>query len=118
MIATELRKLSDVSGTVRKSKREKEKEAAEAKRRFVSVSFPPSHDPRFFGREEEHEAARAYAEFVDAFEADGASRNKKGNFVKAGGQGDDVYTPAHREPRHRDDYIERVSYFAIRIPFH
>jgi putative alpha-1,2-mannosidase len=40
-------------GTVRKSKREKEKEAAEAKR-----------------KEEEEQAAKAYAEFLDAFDAD------------------------------------------------
>ncbi len=40
-------------GTVKKSKREKEKEVAEAKR-----------------KEEEEHAAKAYAEFLDAFDAD------------------------------------------------
>lgn len=108
-----------MSGTVRKSKREKEKEAAEVKRRFVSVSLLAVSHPRFFGREEEHEAARAYAEFVDAFEADGASRSKKGNFVKAGGQGDDdVYAPAHREPRNQDGHAKSVSYLVIKNQFH
>ncbi|THH31788.1 hypothetical protein EUX98_g2410 [Antrodiella citrinella] len=55
-------------GTVRKSKREKEREAAEAKR-----------------REEEANAAKAYAEFVDAFDADGAGQKKSAStFVKSG----------------------------------
>ncbi|KAI0775702.1 hypothetical protein BD413DRAFT_602894 [Trametes elegans] len=55
-------------GTVRKSKREKEKEAAEAKR-----------------KEEEEHAARAYAEFLDAFQGEGADRKKGAStFVKAG----------------------------------
>ena len=55
-------------GVVRKSKREKEKEAAEAKR-----------------REEEESAARAYAEFLDAFQGEAVDRKKGGSaFVKAG----------------------------------
>jgi U2-associated protein SR140 len=58
-------------GTARKSKREKEKEAAEAKR-----------------REEEENAAKAYADFLDAFEGDDAGRKGRsgGGFVKAGGE--------------------------------
>ncbi len=63
-------------GTVRKSKKEKEKEAAEAKR-----------------KEEEEHAARAYAEFVDAFEGEGADRKKGASaFVKAGQEG--AYAPS------------------------
>ncbi|KAI0675293.1 hypothetical protein C8Q78DRAFT_533681 [Trametes maxima] len=55
-------------GTVRKSKKEKEKEAAEAKR-----------------KEEEEHAARAYAEFLDAFQGEGMDRKKSAStFVKAG----------------------------------
>ncbi|KIM91881.1 hypothetical protein PILCRDRAFT_94104 [Piloderma croceum F 1598] len=55
-------------GTVRKSRREKEKEAAEAK-----------------AREEEEHAAKAYAEFLDAFEGQDVGKKKDGsNFVKAG----------------------------------
>ncbi|GBE81127.1 hypothetical protein SCP_0308530 [Sparassis crispa] len=66
-------------GTVRKSKREKEKEAAEAKR-----------------KEEEENAARAYAEFLDAFEGEGVDRKKSAStFVKAG-QSQPVYTPSPR----------------------
>ena len=53
---------------MRKSKREKEKEAAEAKR-----------------KEEEENAARAYAEFLDAFQSEAVDRKKGGSsFVKAG----------------------------------
>lgn len=54
---------------MRKSKREKEKEREEAKR-----------------REEEELAAKTYAEFLDAFEGEGASRKGKG-FVRASGSG-------------------------------
>ncbi|KAH9949544.1 hypothetical protein B0H21DRAFT_777161 [Amylocystis lapponica] len=55
-------------GTVRKSKREKEKEAAEAKR-----------------KEEEQNAAKAYAEFLDAFEGESIDKKKTAStFVKAG----------------------------------
>ncbi|CDO77314.1 hypothetical protein BN946_scf184775.g4 [Trametes cinnabarina] len=63
-------------GTVRKSKKEKEKEAAEAKR-----------------KEEEEQAARAYAEFLDAFQGEGADRKKSGStFVKAGQEA--AYAPS------------------------
>ncbi|KAG8863522.1 hypothetical protein FRB96_008262 [Tulasnella sp. 330] len=62
-------------GNLRKSKREKEKEAEEAKR-----------------AEEEIEAAKAYAEFIDAFDAPdrsasggGGSKGKSMGFVKASG---------------------------------
>ena len=55
-------------GTVRKSKREKEKEAAEAKR-----------------KEEEENTAKAYTEFLDAFQGEDADRRKAGAaFVRAG----------------------------------
>ncbi|KAG8690549.1 hypothetical protein FRC11_010801, partial [Ceratobasidium sp. 423] len=60
-------------GVVRKSKREKEKEAAEAKK-----------------REEEEQAAQAYADFIDAFDSEGPrqkSRSGGGGFVRAGGEG-------------------------------
>lgn len=63
---------------MRKSKREKEKEAAEAKR-----------------REEEQNAAKAYAEFLDAFEGEGVDRRKAGSgFVKAGQESTEVYNPS------------------------
>ncbi|CAA7261671.1 unnamed protein product [Cyclocybe aegerita] len=55
------------SGKVRKSRREKEQEAADAKR-----------------REEEAEAAQAYADFLDAFEGEDVSKRKTGSgFVRA-----------------------------------
>jgi U2-associated protein SR140 len=62
---------------MRKSKREKEKEAAEAKR-----------------REEEERAAQAYADFVDEFEGEGSSRRKAGGsgFVRAGGEAAPAYS--------------------------
>ncbi|KAI0305712.1 hypothetical protein B0F90DRAFT_1808891 [Multifurca ochricompacta] len=68
-------------GTVKKSKREKEKEAAEAKR-----------------KEEEEHAAKAYAEFLDAFDADdsGPSRRggKSGAFVRSSKDAGTAYTPS------------------------
>ncbi|KAF8070642.1 hypothetical protein FPV67DRAFT_1561398 [Lyophyllum atratum] len=55
------------AGRVRKSRKEKEQEAAEAKK-----------------REEEANAAKAYAEFIDAFEGEDVGRKKGGtSFVKA-----------------------------------
>ncbi|KAJ7200693.1 SR140 protein [Mycena rebaudengoi] len=54
------------AGTVRKSRREKEQDAAEAKK-----------------REEEASAAKAYAEFLDAFDTDDTARKSGLNFVKA-----------------------------------
>ncbi|OCB87417.1 hypothetical protein A7U60_g5557 [Sanghuangporus baumii] len=73
--AVDDQKLSQYTqGTVRKSKREKEREREEAKR-----------------REEEELAAKTYAEFLDAFEGEGA--RKKGGFVRAGGE------PAEYHPR-------------------
>lgn len=60
---------------MRKSKREKEKEAAEAKR-----------------KEEEANAAKLYAEFLDSFEGEDVGRRKSGSgFVKAGQ--DTAYNP-------------------------
>ncbi|KAG0706159.1 hypothetical protein DFH29DRAFT_846703 [Suillus ampliporus] len=54
-------------GTVRKSRREKEKEAADAKK-----------------RQEEESAARAYADFIDAFEGESVDKRKAGSgFVRA-----------------------------------
>ncbi|KAF8639532.1 hypothetical protein AX17_001437 [Amanita inopinata Kibby_2008] len=59
------------SGKVRKSRREKELEAAEAKK-----------------REEEANAAKAYAEFLDAFEGEDVGRRKTGStFVKSTSEG-------------------------------
>ncbi|KAL5485377.1 hypothetical protein ACEPAI_8019 [Sanghuangporus weigelae] len=73
--AVDDQKLSQYTqGTVRKSKREKEREREEAKR-----------------REEEELAAKTYAEFLDAFEGEGA--RKRGGFVRAGGE------PAEYHPR-------------------
>ncbi|KAI0075111.1 hypothetical protein K474DRAFT_1691944 [Panus rudis PR-1116 ss-1] len=68
-------------GIVRKSKREKEKEAAEAKR-----------------KEEEANAAKIYAEFLETFEGEEVGRRKRSNnmFVKAGQE--DVYAPAVSSP--------------------
>jgi len=55
------------AGKVRKSRREKDQEAADAKK-----------------REEEANAAQAYAEFLDAFEGGEVTRKKGGSgFVKA-----------------------------------
>ena len=70
-------------GTVKKSKREKEKEAAEAKR-----------------KEEEEHAAKAYAEFLDAFDADDrdsapARRSSKtSSFVRSSRDSGTAYTPS------------------------
>ena len=56
---------------MKKSRREREKEREDAKR-----------------REEEELTAKTYAEFLDEFEGDGASRKAGGpGFVKAGGSG-------------------------------
>lgn len=68
-------------GTVRKSRREKEKDAADAKR-----------------REEEENAARAYAEFVDAFEGDGAKKKAAAGFVRSSADSGGVYAPAAKAP--------------------
>lgn len=55
------------TGNVRKSRREKEQEAAEVKK-----------------REEEANAAQAYAEFLDAFEGEEVSKRSRGSgFVRA-----------------------------------
>ncbi|KAJ4483208.1 hypothetical protein J3R30DRAFT_3697978 [Lentinula aciculospora] len=54
------------AGTHRKSRREKEQEVADAKK-----------------REEEINAAKAYAEFINAFEGDDIGRKSSGKFVKA-----------------------------------
>ena len=65
-------------GTSQKSKREKEKEAAEAKR-----------------KEEEENAAKAYAEFLDAFQGEGADRKKGASmFVRAGQDSGSAYQPS------------------------
>ncbi|KIJ67954.1 hypothetical protein HYDPIDRAFT_83661 [Hydnomerulius pinastri MD-312] len=70
-------------GTVRKSRREKEKEAAEAKQ-----------------REEEENAAKAYADFLDAFEGEDAGRRKSGsNFVRASGDSKTPYQPSTKNSR-------------------
>ena len=54
------------SGIVRKTRREKEQEAAELKR-----------------KEEEESAAKAYAEFLETFEGKDTGRRSGGNFVRA-----------------------------------
>lgn len=72
---------------MRKSKREKEKEREEAKK-----------------REEEELAAKTYAEFLDAFEGEGA-RKKGGGFVRAGGE------PAEYNPRGRGRQHEGMRAF-------
>lgn len=67
---------------MRKSRREKEKDAADAKK-----------------REEEEHAAKAYAEFLDAFEGEDADRKKSGStFVKASTElhSKTAYTPSSR----------------------
>lgn len=75
---------------MRKSRREKEQEAAEAKK-----------------REEEANAAQAYAEFLDAFEGEDAGRKKAGSsFVKAGTESAAAYTPATK-------HAERQSHGAF-----
>lgn len=63
---------------MRKSRREKEKEAAEAKK-----------------REEEENAAKAYADFLDAFEGEDAGRKKAGStFVRGSGDTKTLYQPS------------------------
>lgn len=68
-------------GTVKKSKREKEKEAAEAKR-----------------KEEEEHAAKAYAEFLDAFDADDSApprrSSKSSSFIRSSKDSGTAYTPS------------------------
>lgn len=66
-------------GKVRKSRREKEQEAAEVKK-----------------REEEANAAQAYAEFLDAFEGEEVTRKKTGSmFVKSAADGARIaYNPS------------------------
>ncbi|KAG7446304.1 uncharacterized protein BT62DRAFT_109685 [Guyanagaster necrorhizus] len=64
------------SGKLKKSRREKEQEAAEAKK-----------------REEEVNAAKAYAEFLDAFEGD--DRKTRSTFVKAGTAAGAEHTYGH-----------------------
>jgi U2-associated protein SR140 len=62
---------------VRKSRREKEKDAAQAKK-----------------REEEENAARAYAEFLDEFDADDVGKRKVGSsFVRASTDPKGAYVP-------------------------
>lgn len=66
------------AGKVKKSRREKEQEAAEAKK-----------------REEEANAAKAYAEFLHAFEGEDVGKKKPAaSFVKSGEAG-----PAYTAPR-------------------
>ncbi|KAK7472677.1 hypothetical protein VKT23_000790 [Stygiomarasmius scandens] len=65
------------SGTLRKSRREKEQEAAEAKK-----------------REEEINAAKAYAEFLDAFEGDDVGRKSASTFVKSSVESASTYIPS------------------------
>ena len=62
---------------MRKSRREKEKEAAEAKK-----------------REEEENAVKAYADFLDAFEGEDTGRKKGSTFVRASGDAKVPYMPS------------------------
>ena len=66
---------------MKKSKREKEKEAAEAKR-----------------KEEEEHAAKAYAEFLDAFDADDSApprrSSKSSSFVRPSKDSGAAYIPS------------------------
>jgi U2-associated protein SR140 len=63
---------------VRKSKREKEKEVAEAKR-----------------KEEEENAAKAYAEFIDAFEGEEVQTKRGGSaFVRSSKEEGREYAPS------------------------
>lgn len=96
-------------GTVRKSKREKEKEAAEAKR-----------------KEEEEQAAKAYAEFLDAFDADenaNARRaSKSSSFVRSSRDSGAAYTPSgpsrsHAHPRSMRAFEQSKVRCAIFIYF-
>ena len=65
------------AGKVRKSRREKEQEVAEAKK-----------------REEAAHAAKAYAEFIDAFEGEGGGKAKAGStFVKSSTESGTAYAP-------------------------
>ncbi|TFK73938.1 hypothetical protein BDN72DRAFT_834269 [Pluteus cervinus] len=83
--AVDSAKLSQyASGKVRKSRREKEQELAELKK-----------------KEEEANAAKAYAEFLDAFEGEDVSRRKAGSsFVKSSNEEKAVYVPASGGPSH------------------
>ncbi|KAF8650446.1 hypothetical protein AX16_005249 [Volvariella volvacea WC 439] len=66
------------SGKVKKSRREKEQEAAELKK-----------------KEEEANAAKAYAEFLHAFEGDDGDSRKSGSaFVKSSSESKMVYAPS------------------------
>ncbi|KIY44454.1 RNA-binding domain-containing protein, partial [Fistulina hepatica ATCC 64428] len=68
------------AGNLRKSKREKEKEAAEAKR-----------------REEEADAEKAYKDFIDAFEGEDISRKSGGSvFVKSAADSGTTYAPSKK----------------------
>lgn len=65
---------------MRKSRREKEKEAADAKK-----------------KEEEENAAKAYADFLDAFEGEDKGRKKAGStFVRSSGDAKTLYQPTTR----------------------
>jgi hypothetical protein len=75
------------AGKIKKSRREKEQEAAEAKK-----------------REEEANAAKAYAEFLDAFEGeDVGKKNPASSFVKASGEAGPAYA-ASRGQSERQTY--------------
>lgn len=72
------------AGKVKKSRREKEQEAAEAKK-----------------REEEANAAKAYAEFLDAFEGeDLGKKNPASTFVKSGEARPAYTAPKGQSERH------------------
>ncbi|THU95415.1 hypothetical protein K435DRAFT_859639, partial [Dendrothele bispora CBS 962.96] len=95
-IAVDNAKLSQyTSGTLRKSRREREQEAAEAKK-----------------REEEANAVKAYAEFLDAFEGESVGRKSNSTFVKSSaesGGSESKYIPSM--PR-----SDRVAARTLRSP--
>lgn len=95
------------AGKVKKSRREKEQEAAEAKK-----------------REEEANAAKAYAEFLDAFEGeDVGKKNAASNFVKASGEAGAAYTAARGQPERQSrasgaaHVLNRVRVLSSAQPF-
>ncbi|TBU47678.1 hypothetical protein BD309DRAFT_913538 [Dichomitus squalens] len=83
-------------GTLRKSKREKEKEAAEAKR-----------------KEEEENAAKAYAEFLNAFQGEGSDRKKGGSTFRS--PSPPMAPPKPKGKRAMDHFLEEIKRRARRL---
>lgn len=86
------------AGKVKKSRREKEQEAAEVKK-----------------REEEANAAKAYAEFLDAFEGeDVGKKNPAASFVRASGGLGSTYAPTRAQPE-RESYASGATHALNRV---